>query len=121
MVFARKADDNLASLVKQLDQLIADNADKKLSAFVNLLGDDREALEADAKKFAADHGIENIPFVVPVEFENGPADFGINPDAETTVTIYTGLKVKASHALGAGKLDADAVKAVLADVPEILR
>ena len=120
MVFARKADDDLASLVKQLDKVIADNADKKLSAFINLLGDDRDALEADAKKFAADHGIKNIPIVVPVEFENGPADFGINPEAETTVTLYTGLSVKASHAFGASQLNAENVKAVMDDVPKIL-
>jgi hypothetical protein len=120
MIFARKADDHLASLVKQLDKAVADNQGKRLSAFVNLLGDDREALEADAAKFASENKIENIPIVVPVEFENGPANFGINPEAETTVMLYVGITVKANHALAADGLDKEAAKAILEDLPKIL-
>jgi hypothetical protein len=120
MVFARKADDHLASLVKKLDELIAENEDAKLSAFVNLIGPDKEILDKIAESFADDHEIKMVPIVVPVEFENGPDNFGINPDAETTVMLYTGLKVKANHALAEGKLDEDSVKAILADVPKLL-
>jgi hypothetical protein len=120
MIFARKADDHLASLVKQLDKAIAKNKSKKLAAFVNLLGDDRESLEADAKKFAGENKIENVPIVVPVEFENGPANYGVNPEAETTVLVYVGLVVKANHALPAGGLDEEATKAILGDLPKIL-
>src|SRR4029079_9757927 len=38
MVFARKADKNLAQLVKELDKVVAKNEDQKLGAFVALLG-----------------------------------------------------------------------------------
>ena len=89
MIFARKSDAALASLVKQLDALVEKHADKKLSAFVNFVGDDRDALEAEAKQFAADHKIANLPIVVPIEFTNGPENFGIHPDAEVTVTGET--------------------------------
>ncbi len=120
MIFARKSDAALASLVKQVDALVAKHADKKLSAFVNLLGDDRDTLEADAKKFAADHKIANLPIVVPVEFTNGPDNFGIDPKAEVTVMLYTGLTVKVNHAFEAGKLDKKGAAAVVADVPKLL-
>jgi len=120
MIFARKSDAALASLVKQVDALVAKHADKKLSSFVNLLGEDRDALEADAKKFAADHKIANVPLVVPVESEDGPANFGINPKAEVTVILYNGMKVKANHAYEAGKLDKKTVAAVLDDVSKLL-
>lgn len=119
MVFARKADGNLASLVKQLDELVAKNADKKFATFVNLLGDDQEALDATAKKFAADNKLTNVPVVVPNEFENGPGDYGINPKAGITVLIYKRLKVEANHSYD--KLDAAAVKSILADVPQVLK
>ncbi len=120
MIFARKADDALAGLVKEVGKAIEKNGDKKLSTFVMLLGEDNEKLKADAKKFVESNKITNVPVTVPVEFENGPADFGVSPKAEVTVTMYTGLKVAASHAFAAGKLNADGVKKVAADLPKIL-
>ncbi|HEV3003361.1 MAG TPA: hypothetical protein VGX78_02825 [Pirellulales bacterium] len=120
MIFARKSDAALASLVKQVDELLAKHSDKKLSSFVNLLGEDRDALESDAKKFASEHKIAGVPIVVPVETENGPANFGINEKAEVTVILYSGMKVKANHAFAPGKLDKKGVAAVVADVPKLL-
>ncbi|HUY91714.1 MAG TPA: hypothetical protein VMV10_23430 [Pirellulales bacterium] len=120
MIFARKSDAALASLVKQLDQLVAEHADDKLSAFVNLIGEDRETLEADAKEFAAKHKIKNIPVVVPLEYENGPDNFGISPKADLTVMLYKGLKVQANHTYGPGQFKSKTASEVLADVPKLL-
>lgn len=118
MVFTRKTDAALASLVKQLDKLVAKHEEQQLRVFVNLIGEDRDALEAEAKKFGAKHKIANVPIVVPVEHENGPDNFGINPDAAVTVTLYSGLKVNSSHAFD--KFKEDDAKTVLADVPALL-
>ena len=104
----------------QLDNLLAKHADKKLSAFVNLLGEDQETLETAAKDFAADNKIENVPIVVPVEFTNGPDNFGIHPEAEVTIMLYVGRKVKANHVFEAGKLNKKGIAAVIADVPKLL-
>jgi hypothetical protein len=121
MIFARKSDDGLASLVKKIDALVAENTDKDLRAFVNLIGEDREALEEQAKAFAEENEIANTPIVVPVEFENGPANFGIHPDAEVTVMLYLQTSVKANHALAAGEIDEEeSVEAIVADVDKIL-
>jgi hypothetical protein len=120
MIFARKSDAALASLVKQIDKAVAEHADKKLKSFVNLLGEDREALEASAKEFSADNEVEHVAITVPVEFENGPADFGIVPEAEVTVMLYRGLKVEANHAFGEGELDDKGIEAILADLPKIV-
>lgn len=119
MVFARKSDAALASLVKKLDELIVTHKGAKLQAFVNLVGEDREALEAEAKKIAADNKVKNVALVVPLEFENGPENFGVSPDAETTVMLYSGLDVKVNYALAAGKLE-DKIEAILKDLPKIL-
>jgi hypothetical protein len=121
MIFARKSDAALASLVKQLDELVAKHEDKELRVFVNLLGEDQEALEEQAKELAKKSEAKHIPIVVPVEFENGPENFGINPDAEVTVMLYSGIKVKANHTFGPGELKKEkGEKAILADVPKIL-
>jgi hypothetical protein len=67
--------------------------------FVNLLGDDKEDLTDEAKKFAVSSKAMNVPFVVPNEFENGPDEYGINAKATVTVMLASDLGVKASHAV----------------------
>jgi hypothetical protein len=121
MVFARKADNSLAKLVKELDKHVAKNADQKLSSFVNLLGKDQAELKSVAKDFAAKNQVENVALVVPQDNENGPAEFNINPDAEVTVTIYRDGKVAASHAVGPGGLSESEIKSILADTGKILK
>ena len=120
MVFARKTDDALASLVKQIDKLVAANQDKKMASFVNLLGEDADKLKTNAAAFAKKHEITNVALVVPGDNENGPKSFKINPKAEVTVLIYKGFRVKANHALKAGDLNEKTIKAIIADTGKIL-
>lgn len=121
MIFSRKSDESLAGLVKKLDGAVAKNSDEKLAAFVNLLGDNEEALEAHAKEFGKKVEAPRVPVVVPVEYENGPADYGINPKAEVTVIMAVKGQVVANHAYGPGQLSKKAVDAILADVPKLLQ
>ena len=93
MVFAKKNDDNLASLVKQLDKAVSEFEEVKLQAVVHLLGEDRDALLEEAKKIET----KGIPVTVPVESETGPENWSINPEADLTVFTYIGKKVTASH------------------------
>ena len=120
MVFARKSDDSLASLVKQLDSAVAQNSDKQLKAFVNIVGENREAAEAAAKQFGEKNKFANVPIVVPEESENGPDNYGINPKAEITVIVAAGGTVTASHAY-AGAPDSAQVQEILSDVTKALQ
>src|SRR5262245_59097695 len=54
MVFARKSDKSLAKLAKELDSAVKKNKEEKLAAFVNLLGENRDELEASAKELGGD-------------------------------------------------------------------
>jgi hypothetical protein len=121
MVFSRKADENVASLVKKLDSAVEKNADDKLAAFVNLLGDNEEALESHAKELGKKASAPNVPIVVPVEYENGPADYGISPDAEVTVILAVKGKVVANRAFGNGQFSKKSVDTILSDVPKLLQ
>lgn len=121
MVFSRKADDSVASLVKKLDAAVEKNADDKLAAFVNLLGDNEEALESHAKELGKKSAAPNVPIVVPVEYENGPADYGISPDAEVTVILAVKGKVVANRAYGSGQFSKKSVDTILSDVPKLLQ
>ena len=121
MIFTRKADDKLAGLVKELDAKLPKHEDKKLSAFVNLIGSsDADALKETAKKFGEKNKSEHVAIVVPEDSENGPADYNISPEAEVTVIIYRDGKVAANHAFAAGKLDKKAITAVIDDTAKIL-
>jgi hypothetical protein len=120
MVFTRSASESIAKLASKLDETVAKNEGQQVKAFVNLLGENREDLEAKAKEFGSKNKLANVPVVVPIEFENGPDNYGINQKAEVTVLLATGGKVVASHAFGKGELDEKAVDAVLADVAKQL-
>jgi hypothetical protein len=121
MVFSRKADESLTGLVKKLDAAVEKNSDEKLAAFVNLLGDNHGSLEQNAKKLGKKVNAPNVPIVVPVEYENGPADYGINPEADVTVILAVKGTVVANHAYGPGQLNDKAVEKILADVPKLLQ
>jgi hypothetical protein len=121
MVFTRAANDAVVALTSKLNEEVAEHKDKKLSAFVNLIGDDnREALEAQAKALAKKAKAEHVPLVVPVESANGPEDYSINPSAEVTVILAVRGKVKASLAFEPGKLDEAAVDAIVEQVDSLL-
>jgi hypothetical protein len=121
MIFSRKSDAALASLVKQLDEAIEKHQGDKLKAFVNLLGDDRDKLEEQAGKLVEKEKIKNIPVVVPVEFEQGPANYGLNPDAGLTVLFYRGLEVKANRAYGEGEFTKSEVSSLIDELSKIVK
>lgn len=120
MIFTRTTGGEVVNLTKELNAAVAANSDKQLSAFVNVLSDDKAAAEKSAKELAAG-GSAKVPVVVPIENANGPANYGINPDAEVTVLIASGKKVITTHGYAAGKFDAAALKTVLSDVQNAIK
>lgn len=118
MVFTRSTDAKVAELVQKLDAAVADNASSKLCVFVNFLGEDKEEVADQAKKFAAQSKAKHVPFVVPNEFENGPDNYGINADVDVTVTLASLSKVQATHAIA--KAENLNVDSILSDLEKIL-
>jgi ribosomal protein L18 len=119
VVFTRSTDPQVAQLVSKIDEAIVKHDDEKLTAFVNVLGSDPEAATETAKKFAMTSKAKNIPFVVPNEFENGPEDYGINPNAEVTVTLAVDGKILASH--GFTKGSDVCIDTVMADLASLVK
>lgn len=120
MVFAHQTDTALAGLVKQLDNVVAKNEEKKMGSFVSLLGDKPKQLAETAKQFVETHKIEHIAFVVPAEHTAGPKSYKLNSDADVTVLIYRQGKVMANYAIPAGGLTDEVVKKIVADTSKIL-
>ncbi len=118
-VFARSLTDDLASLVKQIDDQVAKNSDKKMKGFVVLLTDDPDAAEGEIKAFAKKHGIKNVPLTL-FDGTAGPPNYRIAKDAEVTVNMWVGLKSKANHAFAKGQLNKESIAKVVADTSKIL-
>tara|TARA_B100000945_G_scaffold305391_1_gene291809 strand:+ start:78 stop:614 length:537 start_codon:yes stop_codon:yes gene_type:complete len=119
MVFTRSSDKTVVNLIDQLDAAIEKNETKQLRAFVNVLGDSRGAANKGVKTIASASKAKNVPFVLPNEYENGPDNYQLNPDAEITILVCNNHKVVASHAVASAKeLD---VKKVLESVTKSLK
>jgi hypothetical protein len=118
-IFARKIDDNVTKLVKEIDGVVGKHRDERMAAFVVLLTDSPDDAEGQLKKVASDNKIGHTPLTV---FENtvGPAKYKINKDADVTVMMWVESDVKVNHAFAADALNADAISKVVSDTQKIL-
>jgi len=119
-IFAREITDDLASLVKQVDDVVAKNADKKMAAFLVVLADDADAVAPKLEELAEKHGIKHVPLTI-FDGESGPGDYKIAKDADLTVLMWLKRDIKVNHALKKGELDAKKTKKIVADTETILK
>ena len=91
-----------------------EHQDEKLMSFVNMLGTDLESIKKSTEEFVEKNGFKQIAFVVPEDSKDGPPDFKIAPDADVTIVCYKAGTVVANHALAAGQLTDDKIKAIVA-------
>lgn len=118
-MFAREITDNLASLVKQIDEKVVANSDKKMAGFLVVLTDDPDATEPKLKELAEKHKIDKTPLTV-FEGPAGPAPYKIAKDADVTVMMWIGREVKVNHVFEKGKLDKAAIEKIVKDTAKIL-
>ena len=81
LIFSQKADDNLASLVKAVDEVQKNNA-KLGSVVVGVSG----VAEADFEKLQDTHKL-TTPLAI-AEDKDGPPRYSLNKDAAVTVVVY---------------------------------
>jgi hypothetical protein len=118
-VFAREITDDLASLVKQIDEVVGKNEEKKMAAFVVLLSEDSDAVSPPLEKLAEKHSIAHTPLTV-FDGVAGPSSYKIAEDADVTVLLWVGQKVKVNHAFAKGELNAEKIKEIVKTTDEIL-
>jgi hypothetical protein len=118
-VFARKIDGPLTSLVKQINEEVGKNGEKKLSAFVVILTDDSDEVKPQLEKLAEKEKIQNVPLTIG-EIAAGPPAYKIDKDAEVTVLLWKNLKVVSNHAFKSGGLHREQIAAIMKDVPKLL-
>ena len=109
----------MTSLVKELNAAVLVNKDKKMAAFTVVLTEDADKTEEQLKALAKSANINSVPLTL-LEGTAGPPAYKIAKDAEVTVLLWRGLKVKANHAFAKGKLNAEAIKKIVEDTKLIL-
>ena len=115
-VFARKTTEPLASLVKQIDEKIGANG--KLKGFVVILPGKGDKPAGGLTQLATQAGIKHVPLTIG-EGPDGPPDYEIAKDADVTVLMWNGHKVKATRAFK-GELTDEDVRTVMGDIPKVL-
>jgi hypothetical protein len=119
-IFTREINDELAGLVKKLDEAVDKNKDKQLQSFVILLTNDPDADEKKLEALAQKHDIKSVPLTM-FDGVTGPETYKISKDAETTVLLWKGLTVQSNHAYAKGKFDKDSTAAVIKDLDKIIQ
>jgi hypothetical protein len=108
-IFAKTANDALAGLVKEVDALVAAQQEKKLAAVVNIIGEPTDDLKAKIKVFGDTHGVKKTPLTVTTDGQK----FKVTADAEVTVMLYRGKKVKYNFALAKGELNTQMIAQIV--------
>jgi len=115
-VFARKTSEPLASLVKQIDKRIGENA--SLKSFVVIMTNDGEKTADALRKLAQEAGVKNVPLTMIGE-KDGPPDYEIARDADITVLMWKQHEVKVNHGYKGELTDKD-VETIVSDIPKLL-
>ena len=115
-MFARKTSGPLASLVKQIDKKIAENA--SLKSFVVLMSEKAGTVKEDLTKLAKQASVKNVPLTMIGE-KDGPPNYEVSSDADITVLMWNQGAVKVN--LGyKGELTEKDIETIVSEIPKLL-
>lgn len=106
----------MAGLVKELDALVAAEEERKLAAVVNFIGEANDEAKEKIKRFGDKHSLKKVSLAATTEADK----FKISDDAEVTVMLYRGKKVKFNYALSKGGLDEKAIATIVEGANKML-
>lgn len=115
LIFSSKADDNLASLVKAIDEVQKSN-EKMGTVVVGVSG----VADADLSKLQETHKL-TTPLTIAVD-KDGPKAYKLNQEAAVTVLVYkAGGKITKNFAFKDTKGAADKAKDIAAAAADALK
>ncbi|MEZ0228340.1 MAG: hypothetical protein ACAI25_06920 [Planctomycetota bacterium] len=116
-MFARKTDDDLASFVRKIDELVSKNKDKKACGTVIMLGK-KDAFSGALEKMAEKESLKSVPLTVAKDGETGPKKYHLGKETFTIVVYGDDKKVTATFPVD--KLDAKTQEEALAAFAKVL-
>ncbi len=118
-IFTREINDDVAALVKSIDNRVGKNKDQKMSAFLVLLTDDPDADEAKLTKLAEEKKIKNVPLTM-FDGITGPPAYKISEDAAVNVMMWVESDVKSNVAFTKAALSKKERQNILKETAKIL-
>lgn len=118
-VFTRTINDEVKALVKNIDEQVGKNEDKKMASFVVLITDKADSAEKQLKEIAEKEKIKHVPLTI-IDGKSGPPEYKIAEGAEVTVMMWVDSTVKVNEAFAPGKFDKKAVAALTGETKKIL-
>ena len=118
-IFTREITDELATLIKEVDEVVGQNSDHDLAAFVVLLSDDAAAHEDSLKALAEEHGITNVPLTT-FDDETGPRGYKLTRDAEVTVMMWVDGELAVNETFNSDDLSEETIAGVVQSTGKIL-
>ena len=103
-------------MVKQIDQKIGENG--QLKSFVVITTREKDTTAEELRKLAKDAGIEKVPLTMFGE-PGGPPDYELAKDADVTVMMWKGHRVKVNLGFKGELTDKD-IQTIVADIPKVL-
>jgi hypothetical protein len=115
LMFTQKADENIATLVKAVDEVQKNNA-KLGTVVVGVSG----VAAADFEKLQTEHKLTTA--LVVAEDKDGPSNYKLNKDAVVTVLVYkAGGKITKNFAFADTKSAAEKAKEIAAAATEAVK
>lgn len=118
-IFAREVNDELAKLVKEIDQVVGKKQSEKMAAFVVLLTDEPASKTDELKALASKHGIKNTPLTT-YEDKMGPPSYKLPKNADFTVMMWVDGELKVNENFKKGQLSPQKVTQVVEKTDSIL-
>jgi hypothetical protein len=107
----------LTSLVKKIDEATEKNRNARMGSFVVFCSDE-EGLKKKLEDLAEKEHIKRT--ILTIDNPAGPEGYDIAKDADVTVLLYVGQKVKVNHAYKKGELTESEINRILSELPKIL-
>lgn len=117
-MFARRADDGLASFARRLEDVVVQNAPKKARATVVLLAK-KDEVAPKLEAIAQDKKLVQVPLAVSVDGAAGPEEYKLSKNVVFTVVVYD-KKMNVTRVLELDNLDKKAQDAALAEFTKVL-
>jgi hypothetical protein len=118
-IFAREVNDELATLVKEIDQVVGTKQAEKMASFVVVLTDEPATKNDALKALASKHGIKNTPFTT-YEDAMGPPSYKISKTADFTVMMWVDGQLKVNETFQKGQLSRQKITQVVGQTDTIL-
>ena len=118
-VFARKVDDDLVTLIRELNEVVSSNADRDMAGFVVLMTDDPADHEGSLRALAEEHKITHLPLTI-FDDEFGPRGYRLSRDAEVTVMMWVDGLLVVNESYDSADLSEEVIADVVVDTGKIL-